>query len=252
MHDLASRTPFSRGLKGIAMDRQLSSGHSTEVREDRLSVATLLAFSGGYIDAYAWINHGVFANAQTANLVFLVISATSGQWVAALHYVPPLIAFMCGVIVACSLRHFAGAKAAQISLVMEISFLCVVAILHNRLPELAGTLGISFVAAIQASSFPRVEQWSYNSVRATTNLRNAIEGMFAAVVGTPNAHPFRLPLVFAAVCLAFVTGAASGAYATARFPTVALVVPVASLLIAALKCGKGQQAFWRSSRSLSA
>jgi hypothetical protein len=28
-------------------------------------------FTGGYIDAYTWIFHRVFANAQTANLVFL-------------------------------------------------------------------------------------------------------------------------------------------------------------------------------------
>ena len=42
-------------------------------REETLSVATLLAFAGGYIDAYTWITHSVFANAQTANMLFLWI-----------------------------------------------------------------------------------------------------------------------------------------------------------------------------------
>jgi uncharacterized membrane protein YoaK (UPF0700 family) len=36
-----------------------------------MSLAPLPAFVGGCIDTYAWITHGVLANAQTANLVFL-------------------------------------------------------------------------------------------------------------------------------------------------------------------------------------
>ncbi len=34
-------------------------------------IASLLALTGGYLDAYTWIVHRAFANAQTANLVFL-------------------------------------------------------------------------------------------------------------------------------------------------------------------------------------
>ena len=61
-------------------------------------VAVLLALAGGYLEAYTWIVHGVFANAQTANLVFLWIHAMAGEWVRAFHYVPPLMAFVLGVI----------------------------------------------------------------------------------------------------------------------------------------------------------
>ncbi len=56
------------------------------------------------------------------------------------------------------LRKFAPHKAPQISVVTEIVFLFVIAILHNRLPGVAGTLGLSFVAAFQTASFPKVEQ----------------------------------------------------------------------------------------------
>jgi uncharacterized membrane protein YoaK (UPF0700 family) len=55
------------------------------------------------------------------------------------------------------LRLFAGSSAGRISILMEIAFLFVVAILRNRLPALAGTLGISFVAAMQTASFQRGE-----------------------------------------------------------------------------------------------
>jgi hypothetical protein len=40
-------------------------------REEALLIASPLALTGGYLDAYTWIVHRAFANAQTANLVFL-------------------------------------------------------------------------------------------------------------------------------------------------------------------------------------
>jgi uncharacterized membrane protein YoaK (UPF0700 family) len=39
--------------------------------EEAIEIALLLAFSGGYFDAYTWVIHGVMANTQTANLVLL-------------------------------------------------------------------------------------------------------------------------------------------------------------------------------------
>src|SRR3954453_13841099 len=102
--------------------------------EETLQVAMLLALPGGYIDAYAWIVHHTMANAQTANMVFLWVNATAGRWAMAFHYVPPILAFAAGVLVASWLRHFAGSNAGQISVLVEIVFLIVVAILHNRLP----------------------------------------------------------------------------------------------------------------------
>ena len=131
------------------------SNHATDLRifrEETLTVAALLAFAGGYIDAYSWITHQVFANAQTANMLFLWINAMEGEWARALHYLPSLTAFVIGVSMACWVRRLVGVRAAPISLLVEIAFLVLVAILHNRLPGVAGTLGISFVAAMQAAS----------------------------------------------------------------------------------------------------
>ena len=48
-------------------------------REETLAVALLLGFAGGYLDTYTWITHGVLANAQTANLVFLWVHATAAR-----------------------------------------------------------------------------------------------------------------------------------------------------------------------------
>src|SRR3954451_9938492 len=55
-------------------------------RDETVRVALLLAFAGGYLDAYTWIIHGVMANAQTANLVLLWAHGTAGEWARAAHF----------------------------------------------------------------------------------------------------------------------------------------------------------------------
>jgi uncharacterized membrane protein YoaK (UPF0700 family) len=209
-------------------------------REETMQVAMLLALAGGYLDAYTWIVHQTMANAQTANLVFLWVHATAGRWAMALHFVPPILAFAAGVLVASCLRHIAEAKAGQISVLVEIAFLIFVSILHNRLPAVAGTLGISFVAAVQTASFPKVEGWAYSSVMATSNFRQAIEGLFAAISGKREPGAFRRTYVFAALCTGFGTGAAIGAFGTERMPALTLGIPVALLLFALLRCEQGR------------
>jgi uncharacterized membrane protein YoaK (UPF0700 family) len=62
-------------------------------RDETVQVALLLAFAGGYLDAYTWIIHGVMANAQTAILVLVRVYGTTGEWARALHFVPPMLAF---------------------------------------------------------------------------------------------------------------------------------------------------------------
>ncbi|SIN85050.1 Uncharacterized membrane protein YoaK, UPF0700 family [Bradyrhizobium erythrophlei] len=202
--------------------------------DETVQIALLLAFAGGYIDAYTWIIHGVMANAQTANLVLLWVYGTVGEWERALHFVPPIAAFIVGVVIAAWLRRSTGDRASAISTLVEIVLLFVVGILHNRLPDLAGTLGISFVAAMQSTIFTKVEGVAYSSVMITGNLRQAIEGLFAVVSGQLGS--FRRPGIFAALCAAFGAGAAVGAYATKSIPDLAFGLPVVALLIVLLRC----------------
>jgi uncharacterized membrane protein YoaK (UPF0700 family) len=208
-------------------------------REEALPIAAMLAFAGGFLDAYTWIVHSAFANAQTANLVFLWVYMTSGEWGKALHYVPPLFAFVLGIITASALRRIAPHKAAEISILTEIVFLFIVAILHNHLPDLAGTLGISFVAALQTASFPRVEGLAYSSVMATNNFRQMIEGLFAAFAGTPSPDRFHRPSLFGVMCVAFGIGAAVGAVVTKHVPAYSLAIPVIILTVVLFRCVRG-------------
>ncbi|QHO77342.1 DUF1275 family protein [Bradyrhizobium sp. CCBAU 051011] len=203
-------------------------------RDETVQISLLLAFAGGYLDAYTWIIHDVMANAQTANLVLLWVHGSVGEWDRAVQFVPPMAAFMVGIVIAAWLRRSTGDRASAISTLIEIVLLVAVGILHNRLPDLAGTLGISFVAAMQTATFTKVEGVAYSSVMITGNMRQAIEGVFAVVSGQLGS--LRRPGIFAALCVAFGTGAAVGAYATKVIPDLALGLPVVALLIVLLRC----------------
>ena len=203
-------------------------------RDETVQISLLLAFAGGYLDAYTWIVHGVMANAQTANLVLLWVYGTVGEWERAFQFIPPIAAFMVGVVIAAWLRRATGDRASAISTLIEILLLIAVGILHNRLPDLAGTLGISFVAAVQTATFTKVEGVAYSSVMITGNLRQAIEGLFAVISGQFGS--LRRSGIFAALCVAFGIGAAVGAYATKGIPDLALGLPVMALLIVLFRC----------------
>lgn len=202
-------------------------------RDETAQIALLLAFVGGYLDAYTWIIHGVMANAQTANLVLLWVHGSTGNWDDALHFVPPILAFAVGILFAAWLRGVAGQRASAISTLVEILSLVAVGVLHNRLPDLAGTLGISFVAAMQTAVFTKVEGVAYSSVMITGNMRQAIEGVYIALSG---GGPLRRSGIFAALCVAFGVGAAVGAFATKGIPDLTLGIPVTALLIILLRC----------------
>ena len=122
---------------------------------------------------------------------------TGAEWETAVRYVPPLLAFVVGVVLACWLRR---------------------------------------VAAFQMVSFPRVEGWTDNSVMVTSNFRRTVEGLFAAFAGSGEARSFRRPYVFGTMCAAFGGGAATGALVTEMTRAYSLAIPVVLLVIVLLRC----------------
>jgi uncharacterized membrane protein YoaK (UPF0700 family) len=206
--------------------------------QESLLVATLLSAVGGFLDAFTWLTYGgVFATAQTGNVVLVGVYAALGQWPQAFRHVLPIAAFLLGVFIASRLRGGAlERKATLVSLVVEIALLGVVTIVTSDFPGVAVTLGISFVAALQTSSFVKVEGWRYSSVIATSNLRQAIEALVAGTVAPHDRRALREAWVFATVCVAFALGAGFGAFATARVGHKALAFPAILLLLVLSLC----------------
>lgn len=184
---------------------------------ESLLAATLLAATGGLLDAFVYLNHGhVFANAMTGNVVLLGIALTTGDLHQALRHITPLCAFLAGVFVARFIHDQLGRNAAIAGLTLEIAVLFAVSLFPLTFPQMAFTAIVAFVSAFQITSFRRAGSFSYNSTFVTGNLRDVALGVydrFAApslVTRTEGgSHAFHLGLV----CLFFLIGACLGAWA---------------------------------------
>ena len=80
---------------------------------ESMLTAAFIILSGGFQDAYTYFFRGkVYANAQTGNIVLLSQHLFTGDFLKALHYLIPLVAFASGILAAELFReHFQSLKA---------------------------------------------------------------------------------------------------------------------------------------------
>ena len=85
-------------------------------------------------------------------------------------------------------------------------------------------LAISFVAALQSSTFRKAGQWTYNSTMTTGNLSHFGEAIFQGTLGMRDAASLAKARTFASICAAFLAGAIVGAICTMHYGNRALWV----------------------------
>ena len=198
-----------------------------------LVIACVFAVVGGYLDAYSYLAHGnVFANAQTGNVIFLAVYASAGRWREAARHVPPIGAFALGVAAAKWLGVRAQKREFRATLLCqtcEIAILSGLAVFAEHLPNTGVVPVISFVAALQNTSFSTIGPWSFNSTMTTGNLRSAVSGLVLWLAGRDAEANRAKAVALGAVCGSFLLGAVAGGSYTrwdqghALVPCVALV-----------------------------
>ena len=165
-----------------------------------------LSLSGGLQDAYTYLfRGGVFANAQTGNIVLLSVHLFEGEWVSAGRYLVPLLAFSLGVLTSELARwHFQGRLLhwRQLVVLGEIVFLFLVGFLPARLDLLANAL-VSFACAMQVQAFRKVDGYAFASTMCIGNLRSGTESLSIYLrdrnIGAlkKTAHYYGIILIFA-------------------------------------------------------
>jgi uncharacterized membrane protein YoaK (UPF0700 family) len=199
-----------------------------------LQLGVLLAFAGGFQDAYSFIGlGGVFANAQTGNVVLLGVDAGRQHWAEALRHVPPLLAFILGVAVAETLSRPRVAAVlrwpARFALVLEIIVLGVVGALPGGVSHSLIVVMIAFTASVQVTTFRTLIIWPYNTAMVTGNLRTAAQAAYQAVADRdPEAR--RKSRSFATVIVSFMAGAIAGGLLTLELGRHAIWISAGVLL----------------------
>ncbi|MGJ7910136.1 YoaK family protein [Neobacillus sp. LXY-1] len=198
-------------------------------------LGVLLAVVGGFLDAYTFISRdGVFANAQTGNMVLLAVKAANKDIRGALFIIPPILAFVLGVLVSemgkiPQVREVLHSYRRSI-LILECLVLMTVGLLPKNVPNIVVTVCIAFVSSLQISTFNKLDKWAYNSTMTTGNLRTATQAAYLAVKEN-NSEAKKQFKEFSLIILSFILGALIGTFSTTYFGNPSIFIAGGFLVI---------------------
>ena len=179
---------------------------------ESVEVAVLLALSGGLMDAYSYlVRGGVFANAQTGNMLLLGISITQGNWDGCLRYATPIASFAVGVAVAqCLKLAAAGGRLhwRQLALGLEVALLVAVALVPASLDLVANYL-TSLACGIQVQAFRKLHGRAVATTMCVGNLRSGTDELVTYLHTRDRAALSGALLRYLVICC-FVAGAVLG------------------------------------------
>ena len=216
-----------------------------------LETGILLCLAGGFLDAYTYVTRGgVFANAQTANLILMTLGLATGKGAQALKYLVPILFFFCGVTLS-ELALHAGKKrrsdfrAHAPVLAGEAAALVLIGALPAAADDTLVNALASFAAALQFDNFRKLEGNPFATAFCTGNLRSATEHLFHAAAEKSRAA-LKVSGKYFACILAFLAGVVAGYFASRTLGGSAAFLDAGLLALAAagVACG----AFFRKRR----
>ena len=204
-------------------------------RARSLWFALLLTLANGFLDAHTYIARGgVFANVQTANVIFGAIDTSKREWVLALAHLWPLLAFIAGVGLASFIK--AGRverivpKPLRWTMAVQAVALAIIGFVPASVPHSYVTVPISCLAAMQIGLFRNIGELVYLPVATTGNLMRFVEAGYDGFV-EKHAESRRAFGVYGSLILAFAVGALIGAIASRAWGVHAIWLPAGFLAI---------------------
>lgn len=208
------------------------------VPSQRMRIAFLLTLVGGFLDAYTYfIRGGVFANAQTGNIVKLGIALSNGARDKYLSYLIPICAFVLGLVASMTIKEVLERHELRLVrravLAAEIVGLAAAGCIPlGEEWNIVANCIVSFVAAMQYETFTTFRGEVIVTTVSTGNLKKFVDALFAGVVHR-DPDKLRRAGLFLSITATFTFGAFIGT----RFCDLmgrAAVIPVMVLLALAI------------------
>lgn len=178
---------------------------------ESIRLGMLLAISGGFMDAYSYIERDhVFANAQTGNILLFGVHLSEGNWIMAVRYFFPVLAFVLGIAVAEAVRTYNTPKLhwRQISVFVEAVILAVVAFIPLSMNLFANAL-TSFACGVQVESFRKIRGSGIATTMCIGNLRSATQN-FMDYWKIGDKEKLEQSVLYYGIIICFVLGAIGG------------------------------------------
>lgn len=180
---------------------------------ESIELGIVLALAGGFMDAYSYVcRDGVFANAQTGNMLLLGVHISQGEFALALHYLCPVLAFAIGIALADIVRYHLQGKNLihwrQISVFCEAAVLFGVSFLSQDMNLLANSL-TSFACGIQVESFRKIHGNGIATTMCIGNLRSGTQNL-CEFFHTGERRSAEKGMLYYGIILCFILGAVIG------------------------------------------
>lgn len=197
---------------------------------EQLVFCLLLTAVGGFFDAYTFVNcDGIFANAQTGNLIFVGIDLIEGNIPEVIHYSVSIFSFVIGVLVSkvieTKYKELSIFTHIYMLLIVQICALLLIIFKHSFFGVDVRPIVISFICAIQFDGFRKVNNLVFASVFCTGNLRSMSEHLYKYVVLKKKESKTPL-LIYSTVIGVFLSGVLLGAAMSKFFLHKAILVPL--------------------------
>ena len=203
-----------------------------------LPVALLLALAGGFLDGYTYsVRGGVFANAQTGNLVKLGMALANGNHEEDKQFIFPILAFILGVVISMSIERHMKAHSIPfirrgVLLIEILAMLGVAAIPQGGDSDIMANVLVSFLCAMQMETFRTfLDGEAIATTVSTGNLRKMVEKLYKAATKRSRAAAISAGCYFLVIAV-FVSGAFLGTWLSGPLSVRAVLFP-AGLLLAA-------------------
>lgn len=180
---------------------------------ESLKLGSILALSGGFMDAYTYVCRGhVFANAQTGNILLFGVNFSEGNWQMALRYLFPVLAFALGIVIANIVKYCFKYKEnihwRQITILAEAGILLSVSFMPQSANLIANSL-VSFACGIQVESFRKINGTGIATTMCIGNLRTATKALCDYCYGKEKAEAKKCIMTYGIIVI-FVIGAIFG------------------------------------------
>ena len=183
---------------------------------ESIAVGIFLALSGGFMDAYSYINRGkVFANAETGNIILMALKVCEGKFFEAVNYLIPIISFAVGVAI-CEIIKYRKERInmihwRQILVLFEIFAFIVVGFLPQEMNRVANSI-ISMISGIQFATFPKIRGTAMATTMCTGNLKTGTQNMYRGIK-TGDKSAIEKGLYYYVCILVFILGTMVGYFA---------------------------------------
>ncbi|EJU19203.1 MULTISPECIES: YoaK family protein [Mogibacterium] len=203
---------------------------------ESIRIGVVLAISGGFMDAYSYTGRGgVFANAETGNIVLLAISIGNKNLQGIFHYLVPIMSFAVGVMISQHVKIRRKNRPTklhwrQVTIFFETVAMFIAAFLPQQYNLLANSL-ISLTCGIQVVTFAKIRGYAMSTTMCTGNLKIGTMNL-NMYLATKEYQYIRKSLHYYGCIVFFIVGAIIGDFFTRRLYESAAFIVVALLLIA--------------------